>query len=193
MRLLRRTLRAILLTLMLTLCAGLFYLLVIMGDTPGGDTSATPEATSAPLASMPQPKLSFSADNLRQAEVFFNAPVLRLSQESGWRLTEVIVSDSSPGDMQASVREIRLLYVDSTTNASIYVSSLTPASAVRALPSRGFFAAADQAFTLLGQRSVLMRSGDTLHVHLQKGDVLYQIEGVIELDRLRHAADSAEI
>lgn len=188
-----RALRGLLLGVLLLLCAALLYVLVIMGDTSPNESAQEPISTAAPLSSMPQPSLRFEAENLYQAAYYFNAPLLTLSSASGYRLQGVSVEETKPKGVDAAVREVRLHYANPDTGRAVYVSSLTPARYLRTLPDRGFLAMADQDMTLAGLRAVSMESGDTLHVHAQQGDTIYQIEGELSPEEMRKCAAATEI
>ena len=190
MHFLRRALRMVLITIVLCLSAVLFYLLVIMGDTRMPDqTEASVQAGS--LAGLSQSPLTFSGDSLHQAEYYFNAPVLTLGGQD-WQPQEITVWDRVPEGVDVSVREICLRYVH-TDGTEVWVSSLTPARCLRSLPERGFVASIDQDWMLAGVKAVLMSNGRMLHLHVQKGDVVYQIEGNVDMDALRKAAGAASL
>ena len=174
---------------LLLVCAALLYLVVIMGDGSGGG-EGVPAATAAPLAAMPQPRLSLSVEALGQASYYFNAPLMTLEDGCGWRLEGVYISDFTPEGMDSTVREVRLRYTNEA-GAAVDVSSLTPSRYLRALPERGFLTATDQSWELAGRRAVLMQSGGTLHLHIQNGETVYQIEGAVDVAALRSAAAAA--
>lgn len=194
MQWLLRVLRGFLLAVLFILCAFLFYILVIMGDTGDHDTpAAMATATPAALARMPQSTLYFEGDALYQAETYFNAPIMKLSGYGGWKLRGVTVTESTPEGAGVTVREIRLHYENQQTGYQVNVSSITPSKYLRTLPGRGLITSTDQNWMLAGMNAVLMSGASTLHLHAQNGEVIYQIEGDVDADTLREAAGRAEM
>ena len=191
MRFLRRALRGFFQAILLAVCAALFYLLVIMGDTKAPDALPDTGPAAAPLASLPLSPMEFPGDALYQAAYYFNAPLLTLGG-SEWRLQKAVVRDMEPEGVGAMVREVRLYY-EHTEGAAVEASSLTPARALRALPAQGFLAAMDQEWMLAGAKAVFMTNDHTLHLHIQKGESVYQIEGAVAMEILRRAAGAAEL
>lgn len=188
----RSVIRWIVMAVLLLLCAALFYVLVIMGGSqPDSGMEATP--TQGALASMPQPALQFPSESLYQASYYFNAPIMTISARANCQLDSVTVSEYIPEGVREKVREVLLTYRDMETGKMVRVSSMTPSSCLSALPRRGFYAAPDQDWQLGSMRAVLMQSGSTLHLHAQKEDVVYQIEGEIDSDTLRRVLASAEL
>lgn len=196
MRWIRSVLRGLVMSVLLVVCGALFYVLVIMGDSQDFDDDFLYDETitaGVQLAEMPQSTLNFTAADLYQAEYYFNDPLLKLSAKSGWTLEGVTVLDSTPEGAEGTVREIRLKYTGGEGGGTLYVSSITPASYLRSMASRGFSAASDQEWFMGGTKAVLMRSGDTVHVHMQRGDLIYQIEGDVDAETLRKAASQIEM
>lgn len=193
MRWVRRALRGVVLAVLLAVCAVLFYLLVIMGDTPGPDLAPEPTASLSPLQALPQGGLAFPAGEIGQAAAYFPAPLLRLSETAGWRLEGIEVRDAQVQGIGEAVREVRLRYAESGTGAAVEVSSLTPSRYLRCLPARGFLAATDQDWTLAGLKAVLMSDGRILHLHAERGDIVYQIEGEVGVEVLKRASSATEL
>jgi len=191
LQLLRRVLRGLVQAVLLLVCGVIFYLMVIMGDTKTPDMAAEISLTAAPLAKLPQSPLEFTADTLYQAEYYFNAPILKLGGRE-WMLQKAVVQDTVPKSVGVSVREVRLRYTNAD-GAVVEVSSLTPARCLRVLSAKGFITAMDQEWMMAGSQAVFMKSGDTLHLHIVKGEVVYQIEGAVGLEALRKAAGTAEV
>lgn len=180
--------------MLLLLCAVMFYILVIMGDSPKTNVDLDAfEASSSPLASLPQSTLHFSAGDLAQAEVYLNAPVLKLSAACGWQLDSITVTDTVPDGIAAQVREIRLRYVDPASGSVVAVSSITPSLCLRSLPARGFYAGTDQEWMIGGMKGVLMRKGSTVNLHARQGEIVYQMEGDIEADTMRYLSGMIEL
>lgn len=196
MRRLRELLHGVVLAILLLLTAVLFYVLVIMGDAPDAPDIGSAEMSqpAGPLTSLPQASLSFTSAELHQAGYYFSAPILRLAGDTpGWQLESVLVSESVPSGVDCTVREIALRYRAQESGALVTLSSMTPDDCLRALPARGFAAASDQEWSLAGLRAVLMRSGTTLNLSAQRADVVYQIEGDIDMDTLRQLLFAAEL
>lgn len=189
MQWLHRVLRGLLLTVLLTLCAVLFYLLVIMGGGLSTDMYAEPTASPAPLSAMPQPSLSFSARDVYQVTYYFNAPILALSSASGWYLQEATVEERVPDGMQESIREIRLRYAKED-GATVFLSSITPDTFIKTLTADGFVTASDQSMTIAGMNAVMMSNGTTQRLHAQWGNTVYQIKGDVGADILKKVAAS---
>ena len=180
-------------TVLLLLCAALFYVLVIMGGSQPADIGIEATATPGALASMPQPTLQFASGDLHQASYYFNAPVMTVSTRSNCQLESVTVSEYFPEGIKEKVREVLLTYRDMETGKALKVSSITPSSFLSSLSKRGFYASADQDWQIGSMRAVLMQKGSTLHLHAQKDNVVYQIEGEIDSDILRRVLASAEL
>lgn len=193
LRIIKNILQAVVLTVLLALCAGLLYILIIMGDGPKTDLVLEATPSPPPLASMPQDSLRFEATDLYQAEYYFNEPFARLPENMGWTLDGIVVSNYVPQGQQNEVREICLRYVDDRTGGQVNVSTITPSISLRALPGRGFVAATNQDLMICGLRAVLMRKDMTLHLHAQRDEVVYQVEGDIDLETLQRVAPLLEI
>lgn len=178
---------------LLAVTAALLYILIIMGDGP--KTSVPTEAVVSPQsqAQMPQDTLYFDAKDLYQAQYFFSDPFIRLSDASGWQMQGITVLDYVPEGTSASVRELCLQYVDSITGLAVNVSTIDSPVVIRSLPARGFFATTDQEWTFCGMRAVMMRNGDTLHLHAEQGDVVYQVEGDVSAETLRTLMEYIEL
>ena len=185
--------RGAVLTILLILCAVMFYILVIMGDSPKVDLPVEEIGASQPLASMPQETLHFGASDLYQVESYFNASILKLADNSGWKLDSVTVMDYVPDGVGSQVREVRLRYLEPSTGSIVAVSSITPSTCLRSLPARGFYASTDQEWMIGGMKAVMMRKGTTINLHSQLGEVVYQIEGDVEVDLLRRTAGMIEL
>lgn len=189
MRVFGRLLKGLLLLTAALLLSLLFYTLVVIGDAPRDETAQTEAASLNP---MPQAELVFSRDTLYQAAYYFDAPLLMLMDKAGYRLERATVREGAMEGVDGTVREVRIEYTGGAGEA-LALSSLTPTSAVRALPYRGFLLTAEQNHTLVGLRAVSMRAGKRLHVHCTVGDTLYQIEGEVSDAALRAAADAAQL
>lgn len=180
--------------ILLGIVAVLLYVLIIMGDDPKVDNiTLEAVATAQPQAQMPQDTLRFDAANLYQAEYYFSEPFLHIADGGGWRMDGVLVLDYIPEGTAARVRELRLQYVYDETGQVLLVSTITPATSLRALPARGFATTTDQDWTMCGLRAVMMRNGTTLHLHAERGDVVYQVEGEVDAETLRAAVALLEI
>lgn len=172
------------------ICAALFYVIIILGGT-SQDTQAMENATPPPpLKEMIQPTLSFLAADLEEAEAYFNAPVLKLSINSGWTLQGVMVIESQQQGISEMVREIRLHYINMTTGQMVNVSSITPSDVLRRLPDRGFVITGRQDYQIGGLKAAMMQNGDTLHLHAQRDGILYQIEGEISEETMQQTANT---
>lgn len=180
--------RLTLIAVLLLLCAAMFYIIVIMGDSPkiGIESAAMPAQQQA--ASMPQQSMAFEPSQLAQVQPYFDAPLLTLSQNAGWVLQDIMVSEQYPAGVAELARSVSLRYTDAQGNNPITVASVTPVSSIRALLSRGFSAAVDQDWSMGGMKAVLMYNENTLHLYAQRDNVVYQIEGEIEPDLLRWIA-----
>lgn len=184
----KNILQAVVLAILLALCAGLLYVLIIMGDGPKTDLVLEATPSPPPLASMPQDSLRFEASDLYQAEYYFSERFATLPENMGWTLEGIIVSNYVPQGQQNEVREICLRYTDDVTGSQFSVSTITPSISLRALPGRGFVAATNQDLTICGLRAVLMRKDTTLHLHAQRDEVVYQVEGDMDLETLQRIA-----
>ncbi len=188
-----RALRGLFVGILLLLCAAMFYLLVIMGDIPGGDpVPVAATATPQPLAALPSTTIRFTSDDFYQTAYYFNAPILMLTSGQGWQFVEGTITDSVPEGAGVTVREVSLLYRDQS-GAEVRVSTMTPSRVVQSLSQRGYLPASDQSWTLAGRPAVLMSNGDVLHLHAQNGEIVYQIEGRVAADVLRRAASVAGV
>lgn len=183
-----RALRAILLAVMLLLCAGVFYLIAIMGDSADRDAAAV-YPSLAPHAAMEDGTLAFSADDLAAAQAYSGAPLMTIS--GGWYATGGEVRQWQ--ERGETMREVRIFYTQNNTTTQIAVSTVTPREYLYTLPDRGLLPAAAQDYRMLNQQAACMGEGDLLHVHAVRGDAVYQIEGTVSAETLRTAAGLAII
>lgn len=188
----KRMLRGAIMCAMILVSACLFYVLIIMGDTY--DASATPQGNaSVQLMDLPYSPMELDANAIKEAQQYFNAPIMRLAGNTKWRLEGIIVQDEQPPGVGMMIREVRLQYIDDATGSRVNVSSLTPSRYLRGLTSRGLSAVAQQQGVMANMRAVIMSDGALLHAHAQDGESVYQIEGNVSDEEMRSAMASAAL
>lgn len=166
----------------------MFYLIAIMGD--GADTdAATVYPTLGPAAAMEDGALAFSAGDLAQAQSYCAAPLATLG--GGWYLTGGEIRQWR--EKGQTLREVRLSYTQNNGTATLELSTLTPRAYLYTLPGRGLLPTVNQDHMMLGQKAVCMSDGSTTHLHVTRGEAVYQIESALGLDPTVAAAGLAII
>jgi len=191
MQLARRIFRGFVMFVMVLMSAALFYLLIIMGDSY--DPAANRGREPAQMESLTQSPLHMDANKIKDAIKYFSAPILRLSENSKWKLVDIRVSDEQPAGVGMLVREVRLRYRNDDSGAEVDVSSITPSRYLRALPARGFAAVEGENLVIANMRAVMMTNGAMLHAHAQNGESIYQIEGSVSDEDFKNAAAAASL
>lgn len=187
----RRIFRGFVMCAMVLISATMFYLLIIMGDSY--DSAATSQGEPAQMENLAQSPLRVDSGKLSDARKYFNAPLLRLSDNSKWKLVEILVLEEQPSGVGMVVREVRAHYRNEDTGGEVDVSSITPSRYLRALTTRGLATVEGEVLVMANMRAVMMSDGTTLHAHAQNGESIYQIEGQISMEDLESATAAASL
>lgn len=185
----KRIFRSLVTCVMIVISAAMFYLLIIMGDAANLSADRGREPTK--MESIAQSPLTIDVRKIGDARKYFDAPVLRLSERSKWKLTNIWVLEDQPAGVGMIVREIRMHYRQEETGAEVDVSSITPSRYLRALPARGLATVEGENLVIANMRAVLMSDGSILHAHAQNGESIYQIEGQVSEEDFKDAAAAA--
>lgn len=189
----KQLLRGIVMCVMILISAALLYVLIIMGDTYDKPSGKQGGEQQVHVETLPESPLVLGANAIKDAQQYFDGPIMRLAGDVAWQLEDIVISDDQPPGVGMIVREVRLRYINKNTGSELAVSSLTPSRYLRALPVRGLVAEAEQQVVMANMRAELMRSGTLLHAHAQNGENIYQIEGNISEEELKSALASAAL
>lgn len=188
---LKQLLRGMVMCVMILISVGLFYILIIMGDTydtPSGNQGGEQQVQ---MAALPKSPLVLGANAIKEAQQYFSGSIMRLAGDAVWQLEDIIITDDQPAGVGMIVREVRLRYTNGQSGSELSVSSLTPSRYLQSLPMRGLEAVGDQQAIMANMRAVLMSNGTLQHAHAQNGENVYQIEGNVTDEELRSALASA--
>ena len=166
----RKILERVLLTLLVLLCVGAFYIAVILAEAPPEEQAAhgtpVPQATLSP----DQPRQIGSLSDLGQLVQNFPAPVLAIQP------SETIVFDGGlTNDLayQGAFARIVTLSYHTDKEQSLTLQSIYPVDAFSLLPGEGYTLKNDMTAPIAGMSAVRMEKEGSIRLHVRGQTAMY--------------------
>ena len=192
----------ILRTAVVLLLSLVFYLGAIMAQDPFGQTThvtqeSDPDATAAPVLTLPalgdyemiDAGRQMSVSDLGELDYYFTLPVARLNSDS-WFLSSAYIRDER-GIGAATTRAAIIEYSDSTGRMVKLRSMLPGSEACERLEDQMAYMGSNA--TIAGQTAVQLQSGSLCRVYTMIGQAVYCLEGEISLSELTELAEGVEV
>lgn len=166
----RRLLERVLLTLLVLLCVGLFYIAVILAEVPPEDQGAVPTKTAAVTLAPDQPRRIDSLGNLYSLTANFPAPVLAIQPSTAIAFDSGLVNDLA---YQGTFARMVTLSYHTPEGYSLTLQSIYPGDAFSLLPGEGYSLKSDLTATLAGMAAVRMEKMGSVRLHVRGENGLY--------------------
>ena len=180
----------------------IFYLGAIMAQDPFGQTThisqtPDPDATAAPVLTLPalggyemiDAGRQMSITNLSELEYYFSLPVARLN-DAAWNISAAYIRDER-GIGGATTRAAVIEYSDANGQTVKLRSMLPGSEACERLEDQ--MAYIGSAAVLSGQTAVQLQSGSLARIYTMIGQAVYCIEGEIPMSELNTLAEEVSV
>jgi hypothetical protein len=167
-------------------CIAVFYVAVIMGETPEvlQSEAQRPAATAAPKpAALPGGARSFESADLAQLEALLPARLATLPARQGFRLESGKAEDLRIAGVPGLIRAVTLTYQHPALRTKVILHSATPGGYIRRFEQSAF--TLEPAPVTMGTLQAMSLTAEDRHFYVATlGDAVYIVEGLASVPEL---------
>lgn len=167
-------------------CVAIFYVAVVMGETPELQQSADGQAvqsTYVPPVPLPSGATSMESVDLAQIEALFPARLAVLPGQEGFSLVSGRVEDVRVPGAGTTCRVVSLTYKHRSLRNEVVLLSATPGAYIQRFAQQPFLLG-PEAVTMGSLPAITMTAQHWRYFMASQGDTVYVLEGLAEDDQL---------